>query len=134
GHRLTPPYGDPDAGRRAEESGEHKSLDYDLTVAASVTDPDDLIAAAREALRGEADVVVLFPLAAPCVVDAGLFRLAAPIVLPNGNTMSGDDDEQHEARWFLMICGHGANMVMEEVEEICEDHFGFLQHVVEAVY
>jgi hypothetical protein len=48
--------------------------------------------------------------------------------------MSGDDDEEREARWFLMIEGQGSTLVMEAVEEICEDHFGIFQNIVEAVY
>lgn len=136
GHRLTATSQGPDDGLGDEEDEEDEDPEYDLTVAASAADSAGVVAAARRSLQGEADVVVLFHLEdAPYVAEAGLFRLAAPIVLPHKNLMSGDDDEEREARWFLMIEGQkGTALVMEAVEEICEDHFGIFQNIVEAVY
>jgi hypothetical protein len=138
GHRLTATGQGPDdgwGGEEDEEDEEDEYPEYDLTVAASAAASAEVVAAARESLQGKADVLVLFHLRyGPYVTEAGLFRLAAPIVLPHRNLMSGVDDEEHEARWFLMIEGQGSTLVMEAVEEICEDHFGFSQTIVEAVY
>jgi hypothetical protein len=132
GHRLTATGLGPDSA----EDDEDEYPEYDLTVAACAADSAEVVAAARESLQGTADVFVLFHLRdAPYVAEAGLFRLAAPIVLPYRNFMSGDDDEEREARWFLMIEGQqGCALVMEAVEEICEDHFGGSQVIVEAVH
>jgi hypothetical protein len=135
GHRLTETGQGPDDGWGDKEDDEDEYPEYDLTVAASAADSAAVVAAARESLQGKADVLVLFHLRhAPYVAEAGLFRLAAPIVLPHKNRMSGVDDEEREARWFLMIEGQSSALVMEAVEEICEDHFGSSQNIVEAVY
>jgi hypothetical protein len=131
GHRLTKTGQSPGEGWGDDD----EYPQYDLTVAAPAADSAEAIAAARESLQGAADVVVLFHLRVPpYVAQAGLFRLAAPIVLPHTNLVSGEDDEECEARWFLMIEGQSSTLVMDAVEEICEDHFGSAQNIVEAVH
>ena len=118
-----------------DDDDDRGCAEYDLTVAASTADSAELTAAARESLQDEADVLVLFHLQdGGYPACAGLFRLAAPIVLPYWNSMDDElNDEECEARWFLMIEGHDARQVMEAVEEICMDHFGVFQNIVESV-